>query len=268
MQWSRLKPKRPHVWIYRVAMNHFLSVVIPAYNEERNLKKGALEAVYSYLTKQKYSWEVLIVDDGSTDGTNEISKEFVKTHNGFKVMVEPHRGKAGTVIAGMLAASGEIVLFTDMDQATPIGEIEKFLPKFTQGYDIVIGSRSGRRGANVVRKTMAYGFMILRTLILRLPYVDTQCGFKAFRKEVIKPITNKVKVFRGRTEEGSAVTAGFDLEILYIARKLGFKIAEVSVEWEEKGESGDFGVNPLKDSWEGLIDLMHVRINASKGLYK
>jgi dolichyl-phosphate beta-glucosyltransferase len=245
----------------------YLSVIIPAYNEEKNLKKGVLEEVWEYLRKQKYSWEVVVVDDGSTDKTVAICTEFAKTHTGFSVRKEPHRGKAGTVIAGMLGARSDIVLFTDMDQATPIAELEKVLPQFDQGYDIVIGSRSGRKGANTIRKIMAYGFMTLRTIILRLPFRDTQCGFKAFKKETIKPIFERIMVFKTKSEKGSAVTAGFDLELLYIARKLGYKIAEVPVTWEEKGDRGNFGVNPIKDSLDGLRDLMRVRINASSGKY-
>jgi dolichyl-phosphate beta-glucosyltransferase len=245
----------------------YLSIIIPAYNEEKNLKKKVLNEVWEYLKKQKYSWEVLIVDDGSTDKTIAISSEFATMHKGVSVIKEPHRGKAGTVIAGMMKAEGDIVLFTDMDQATPISELEKILPQFNKGFDIVIGSRSGRKGANIIRKVMAYGFMTLRTIILRLPFRDTQCGFKAFKKETIKPIFERVMVFKEKSEKGSAVTAGFDLELLYIARKLGYKVAEVPVTWEEKGDRGNFGVNPVKDSLNGLKDLLRVRMNASSGKY-
>jgi dolichyl-phosphate beta-glucosyltransferase len=114
---------------------------------------------------------------------------------------------------------------------------------------------------------MAYGFMTLRSLILRLPFKDTQCGFKAFKGKAIKPVFERMKVFKNQHEKGSAVTAGFDLELLFIARKLGYKIAEVVVEWEEKGDRGDFGVNPIKDSWGGLRDLVRVRLNAISGKY-
>ncbi len=246
----------------------FLSVVIPAYNEEKNLKLGVLEKVANYLKKQRYSWEVILVDDGSTDSTAAILESFASKNKGFRVLKEPHRGKGGTVIAGMLAAKGRIVLFTDMDQATPISEIEKLLPKFKKGVDIAIGSRTGRKGASFVRKAMAYGFMILRTLILRLPYKDTQCGFKAFKKETIRPIFERMKVFReNQSVKGAAVTAGFDLELLYIARKLNFKVSEVPVFWQNVGDRGESGVNPLKDSWQGFRDLMKVRINAFLGKY-
>lgn len=243
----------------------FLSVVIPAYNEVSNLKDGVLDQVYRYLKKQKYSWEVLIVNDGSTDDTSKLVLDFTKQHKNFYLYNEPHRGKAGTVIAGMLKAKGEIVLFTDMDQATPLSQLEKFLPEFKEGADVVIGSRSGREGAPIVRRIMAFGFSILRYLILRLPFKDTQCGFKAFRKEAARQIFKRMQIFRNNQKiKGPAVKAGFDLELLYIARKLSFKIKEVPVNWHHRGT---IRVNPIKDSIDGLFDLVRVRINALMGRY-
>lgn len=244
----------------------YLSVVIPAYNEETNLEKGALESVYDYLKGQDYSWEVLVVDDGSNDKTAKLSKKFADNHKGFSVLEEPHRGKGGTVIKGILSSKGEIVLFTDMDQATPIDQIEKMLPKFKKGYDVVIGSRSGRKGAPFVRKIMAYGLSLLRLIVLRLPFKDTQCGFKAFKKDAAQKIFSRLKLFDEKDEvKGSSVSAGFDLEVLYITRKLGLKVAEVPVVWRHKGGSK---VNPIRDSIEGLRELLTVRINALMGVYE
>ncbi len=243
-----------------------LSVVIPAYNEEENLNKGVLQEVWDYLNKQKYSWELLIVDDESTDNTLKLVEKFVKSHKNVRALKEPHRGKGGTVIAGMLAAKGDIVLFTDMDQATPINQIEKLLPKFEQGYDGVIGSRKGRKGAPFVRKLMGWGFATLRNIILGLPFKDTQCGFKAFTREASENIFKRMKIFdEKKAVQGAAVNAGFDLEMLYIARKLGYKVAEVPVIWHHKGTER---VSAIKDSWEGFRDLMRVRLNAIFGMYK
>lgn len=248
-------------------MKPYLSIVIPAYNEAINLKRGVLDSVNDYLIEQNFTWEVLILDDGSKDKTIEIATNFAKKHKGFNVFSEPHRGKGGTVIAGMKKASGEYVLFTDMDQSTPIDQLDKFKPKIKEKFDVVIGSRSGRPGQSIIRKIMAYGFATLRTLILRLPFKDTQCGFKLFSKSASKTIFNKMEVFGGNNLNlGGGVTAGFDLETLYIARKSGLKIAEVPVEWYEYGERKE--VNPIKDSWEGLRDLLKVRINAFQGKYK
>lgn len=244
----------------------FLSVVIPAYNEEYNLRTGVLDSVYDYLLEQKYSWEILFVDDGSTDGTVRVANEFAKKHKGFTVLKEPHRGKAGTVTAGVLKAKGEIILFTDTDQATPIDQLEKILPKFEKGYDVVIGSRSGREGAPIIRKVMAWGFSFLRLLVLRLPFKDTQCGFKAFKNEPANRIFRKLELFGEKsTTSGASVFAGFDLEVLYVARKLGHKIAEVPVDWHHKEGTK---VDPIKDSIEGLKGLLMVRLNALQGKYK
>ena len=244
----------------------YLSVVIPAYNEEYNLRTGILESVYDYLSNKKYSWEILFVDDGSTDDTLKIANDFASKHNNFKVLKEPHRGKAGTVTAGVLKANGEIILFTDTDQATPIDQLEKVLPKFEKGFDVVIGSRRGREGAPIFRKIMAYGFSILRYLILRLSYKDTQCGFKAFGREAAKKIFGRLRIFGEKSSTtGASVFAGFDLEILYVARKLGYKIIEVPVDWHHKEGTK---VSPIKDSVEGLQGLLMVRFNALRGKYK
>lgn len=239
--------------------------MIPAYNEEENIKSGALGQVDDYLKRQKYSWEALVVNDGSTDKTSELARDFAKRHRGFSVLNEPHRGKAGTVIAGMLKARGDIVLFADMDQATPIDQIEKFLPEFDRGADVVIGSRRGRKGAPLLRKIMAFGFVVLRTMVLRLPYRDTQTGFKAFTRDAAQEVFRRMKIFTEKQRvKGAAVNAGFDLEMLYIARKLGLKVAEAEVTWEHKGT---FRVSPVKDSLRGLRDLVKVRLNAAKGRY-
>lgn len=246
--------------------NIFLSVVIPAYNEEHNLRTGVLDGIYDYLKDQKYNWEVIIVDDASSDKSLDLAGQFAKKHAGFSVMNEPHRGKGGTVITGMLKARGEIILFTDMDQATPIDQLERILPKFSEGYEIVIGSRKGREGAPFIRKSMAYGFSFLRYLILRLPFKDTQCGFKAFTRTSARSIFGKMKIFGEKMKsEGSSVSAGFDLEVLYLARKLGYKVAEVPVDWHHKEGTK---VNPIRDSWEGFRDLVMVRLNALAGKYK
>ncbi|MBL7036488.1 glycosyltransferase [Candidatus Microgenomates bacterium] len=247
--------------------NIFLSVVIPAYNEEYNLRTGVLQSVYGYLRKQDYTWEIIVVDDGSNDKTAELVTRYTEGKSKITLMKQPHRGKGATVIAGMLKAKGDVIIFSDTDQATPIDQVKKILPKIIdEDFDVVIGARSGREGAPVIRKVMAYGFSVLRYLLLRLPFKDTQCGFKAFKKDAAKKIFGKLKVFSATTAtQGASVSAGFDLEILYVARKLGLKVTEVDVDWHHKEGTK---VNPIKDSWEGLRDLMKVRLNALKGMYK
>lgn len=245
----------------------YLSVVIPSYNEATNIRLGALDKVFHYLDGQEYVWEVIIVDDGSSDDSPKLIDEFVKQSKNFSVIHNPHMGKAGTVVTGMLAAKGDIALFTDLDQATPINQAKKILPWFSEGYDVVIGSRNTQReGAPVFRLIMARGFMFLRSAILGLKGItDTQCGFKAFKREVAHAIFTKLKLYGSRKKEsGSAVSAGFDIETLYIAKTLGYKIKEVPVEWHYVETRR---VNPIIDSWKGFLDILTIRINDWKGLY-
>lgn len=248
-------------------MRPYLSVIIPAYNEEINLKRGVLSSVYDYLKSKDFTWEVIILDDGSSDRTADFVEDFAKKYKNFSLKKEPHRGKGGTIVAGAESAHGEYILFADMDQSTPMDQFDKLKLRLDKGYDIAIGSRSGRPGQPLIRKIMAYGFVVLRTIILRLPFKDTQCGFKVYKNSAAKEIFKRIQIYRksSGTKIGS-VTAGFDLEVLYIARKLGLKIAEVPVEWYEYGQRKE--VNPITDSIEGFRGLMMVRINALKGKYK
>lgn len=246
-----------------------LSVVIPSYNEMANLQKGVLNKVKNYLDKQEFDYEVIIVDDGSGDESREFVQKFAKDEKEFRLITNSHSGKAGAVSTGMLEAKGDFVVFTDMDQATPIEELEKLLPFIEEGYDIVIGSRSGhRKGAPWTRKIMAKGMMVLRSAIVGLPEInDTQCGFKLFSKKASKEIFENVKkVHNGfKSIHGSSVTAGFDIEVLYIAKRLGFRIKEVPVEWLYVETRR---VSPVKDSFDGLFDLLRIRRNIFKGKYK
>ncbi len=242
-----------------------ISVVIPSYNEEKNLEKGVLEEVGSYLNSCKTSFEVIIVDDGSSDKSVEIIEKFLLKNNNFKLIQNSHGGKANAVMTGMLKASYDIVLFTDMDQATPIKEIEKFIPKFNEGFDIVIGSRHGRKGAPLLRKLSAWGFSLLRGIILGLPFKDTQCGFKAFSKIAVEKIIPKIKNEWGVVHfKGGAVNAGFDVELLFLAKKYGFKIAEMDVEWEYVDTER---VQIVKDAMAAIYDMFRIRINDLKGKY-
>jgi dolichyl-phosphate beta-glucosyltransferase len=246
----------------------YVTVVIPAYNEETNIRLGTLDKVSRYLDHQPYTWEVIIVNDGSSDQTGTLIKEFIRINKGFRYIENPHQGKAATVITGVLTAKGTYVLFSDLDQATPLKEIEKILPWFEKGFDVVIGSRKDKReGAPILRRFMARGFMFLRTFILGLKGIsDTQCGFKAFRKEVARAIFKQLALYgKTKTVTGSMVTAGFDIEVLFLAKILGYQIKEVPVEWHYVETRR---VNPITDSWQGLMDIFAIRINAWKGIYR
>jgi glycosyltransferase involved in cell wall biosynthesis len=245
----------------------FLSVVIPSYNEMANLQKGTLDKVKRYLEQQKYSYEVIVVDDGSTDGSKEFVKNFSKKDQHTRLIENNHTGKAGAVTAGMLDAKGEYVLFTDMDQATPIEELEKVMPNLKKGFDIVIGSRNERKGAPLSRKFMSKANIMLRKIIVGLPEInDTQCGFKIFSQDSSQYVFGKLKkIHKGfKTIKGSAVTAGFDLELLLLAEYKGYKVKEVPVRWLYVETRR---VSPVNDSINGLRDLFKVRYNVSKGVY-
>ena len=244
----------------------FLTIVIPCYNEERNIRLGALENVSSYLRRQKYPAEVIIVDDGSNDDSSALLKKISAENNNFIYLKKRHQGKAAAVTAGVLKARGRYILFSDLDQATPINQLEKLYPYFDKGYEVIIGSRNNeRKGAPILRQAMAKGFMFLRNLILNLDIRDTQCGFKAFTRAAALDLFPKLKVFDLRRKaSGSTVTAGFDIELLYLAKKKGFRIAEVPVEWHYQETRN---VNPFKDSLETLADLLRIKLNSALGKY-
>jgi dolichyl-phosphate beta-glucosyltransferase len=245
-----------------------LSIVIPSYNEMPNLRKGVLDKISHYLERQKYSYEVIIVDDGSNDGSLEFSEKFIRENKKFRVVKGKHLGKAGAVTTGMLQAKGELHLFTDMDQATPIEEVEKMLPYFSKGFDITIGSRnSNRKGSPFTRKLMSWGMIILRKALVGIGDIqDTQCGFKMFSSTSSKKLFKKIYDLHDGFSKisGSNVTAGFDVEILFLANKMGFKIKEVPVEWLYVESRR---VSPIKDSINGVMDLFQISANKIKGKY-
>lgn len=246
--------------------------MIPSYDEMANLQKGVLNKLEHFLSKKEYSYEVIIVDDGSTDGSIEFVKRFSLGNYNFKIIENPHLGKAGAVTAGVVSSRGDYVLFSDMDQATPIEEVDKLLPYFDRSsggrYDIVIGSRkSQRKGAPWTRILMAKGMIMLRTLLVNIRGIsDTQCGFKMFRRETAQKLFGKINKLHNNFQKvtGSNVSAGFDVELLYMAQKMGYKIKEVPVNWLYVETRR---VNPIKDSIEGFLDLIRIKIKDLKGEY-
>ena len=250
-----------------LAIGPYLSVIIPAYNEQPNFEKGTLDEVPRYLEKQGYSYEVLIVDDGSEDKTATLAQDFTKKHKNFRLIKNPHQGKAETVKTGVLAAKGQFILFTDFDQATPLSEIEKLWPFFPE-YDIVIGSRqlpgAKREKEPIYRHLMGLGFnLVVQTIAVRGIW-DTQAGFKCFKGDVAKKLFEKLKVYgKGRQVKGALVTA-FDVELLFLAKKAGYKIKEVPIIWHHVATSR---VSPVKDSLRMFRDVVRVRLNDLAGVY-
>lgn len=246
----------------------FLSVVIPCYDEMANLQKGVLDKIEHFLGKKQFLYEVIIVDDGSADGGAEFAKRFCENNSNFKLIKNSHLGKAGAITAGVLSSRGDYVLFSDMDQATPIEELDKLLPYLKQGFDIVIGSRNAvRKGSPLIRQFVSHAAIIARKLVVGMPEIsDTQCGFKAFKKEAAKKLFSRInKLHNGfKKIKGSSVSSGFDVELLYLAKHLGYRIKEVPVEWLYVETRR---VSPIKDSVEGFMDLLKIKIKALRGEY-
>lgn len=254
------------VWSTTVPKNYKLdtlyvkiSLIIPCYNEQLNIQKGVLDKIGNFtLTNPKFN-EVIIIDDGSTDSSKEVIKtKYLKLFPKFRLIENSHQGKAFAVITGIKKAKGDFVLFSDMDLATPIEESEKLIENIDR-FDIVIGSRSkNREGAPLSRKILAYLAILVRSIAIGIKGVkDTQCGFKLFKTKVAKEIIEKLLVFqKKRKTKGSSVSAGFDMEFLFIASKMGYKIKEVPVVWRHVETKN---VNFIKDALETLEDIARIK---------
>jgi dolichyl-phosphate beta-glucosyltransferase len=237
----------------------YLSVIIPAYNEERRLPRTLVE-IDRYLRKQTYEYETIVVSDGSKDRTAEVVRELQSKIANLKIIDEKeNHGKGYAVRRGMLGAKGEVRLFTDADNSTSIDQVEKMLSYFKTGFDIVIGSRDVK-GAVITypqpwyRRKLGDVFNLFVQIIVGLWGIwDTQCGFKAFSSKAVNDILPRCKIDRW----------AFDPEILKIGKKLGYKIKEVSVIWENDPES--------KVKLKGMIkmgfDLLKIRWNLITGKY-
>ena len=241
---------------------------MPAYNEERRLPQ-TLEQITAFLARQTYTSELIVVDDGSRDQTAQVAESFGAAHPDVRVIRNDHRGKGYAVRAGVLAARGNIVLFSDADLSTPIEEIAEMLPWFERGYGVVIGSREGS-GAKRIKEPFYRHLMgrvfngIVRLLTVR-GINDTQCGFKAFRDEVARDVFSRMRLYGADAKKiTDAMVTGFDVEVLFIAQKSGVRIKEVPVEWRYGSETK---VNPLKDSWRNFRDVVMVRWNDLRGRY-
>ena len=235
-----------------------LSIVIPAFNEEKRLP-ATLERIAGYINASGRATEVILVDDGSADGTIGVAEPFRGKITDLRVVSNGrNRGKGYSVRNGFTESRGEIVLFTDADLSEPIEETDKLLAKM-DGYDVAIGSRAVNRELIEVheskfRELAGIIFNRIVRLILRLPFVDTQCGFKAFRREKCKII------FKQQTIE----RFGFDPELLYLARHHGLRTAEVAVRW---AHSPATKVNMLRDSVQMFLDVVIIRWNSLRGRY-
>lgn len=238
----------------------YLSIIVPAYNEQRRLPK-TLSSIDSYLRKQSYDYEILVVNDGSKDKTAEVVESLkVKIKNLRLVDNKENHGKGFVVRQGLLEAKGEYRLFTDADNSTSVDQVEKMWPEVKKGYDIVIGSRDLKESIiavpqNWIRRRLGDVFNLFTQITCGLWGIwDAQCGFKIFTKEAVEKIFPKCKINR----------FAFDPEILVIAKKLGFKIKEIPVVWINEPESRVKFKSMLKMG----LDLLKIRWNLIKNVYK
>lgn len=235
----------------------FLSVVIPAYNEEERIIP-TLTQVCHYLASRDYSWEVLVVDDGSADDTGPVVQEFAQGHPRVRLTHNPHRGKGYAVKTGMLAAKGEYRFLCDADLSMPIDNLSRFLAEDIRPYDVAIGSREVS-GARRFREP-SYRHLMGRVFnwvvqLLAVPGIkDTQCGFKCFTQAAA------VTLFPLQRIEGF----GFDVEILFLARLHRFRIVEVPIDWYHVEHSK---VSPWRDTFRMFAEAVSVRWNHWRGRY-
>jgi dolichyl-phosphate beta-glucosyltransferase len=235
----------------------FLSIIIPAYNEERRLPH-TFEQLFVFLESQEYPSEVIVVENGSQDKTFEIASGYIKSHPQLRIIKNSERGKGLAVKRGMLEARGKFRFMCDADFSMPVTEINRFLPPILNGYDIAIASREApgavRYNEPHYRHFIGRGFNTLIRLMALPGLQDTQCGFKCFPAHVAEDL------FKRQTLEGWS----FDVEILFIARKLGYKIIEIPIPWFFNPESK---IRVAKDSIQMGLDLFTIRMNALRGCY-
>jgi glycosyltransferase involved in cell wall biosynthesis len=236
-----------------------LSIIIPAYNEESRLPE-TLAKIAAYIQASRRSTEVLVVDDGSTDGTVAAAETMLDKLPAMRIISNGvNRGKGFSVRQGMLQARGGIALFTDADLSAPIEEADKLLAAVNDSFDVAIGSRAIDRSLisahqSPFREFAGIVFNTVVRLCLRLPFVDTQCGFKAFKREPCKIIFAQQRI------EGF----GFDPELLYLARHHGLHATEIPVRW---AHSPGTKVSMLRDSLQMFADVFIIRWNALAGRY-
>jgi len=256
------------VWCTPPAMAAcYLSVIVPAYNEEKRLP-ATLQRMETYLKGRDFSYELIVVDDGSRDGTRQLVSEFAATRPWVRLLhydsEQGHplnRGKGYAVRQGVLHSAGRDVLFSDADLSTPIEEMEKLLPPISRGdFDLAFGSRALPASVLKVhqpwyRELMGRTFNLFVQSIIGTTIRDTQCGFKAFRGEAAK------KIFQLAQIDGF----GFDTEVLFLAQKLQYRVVEVPVVWQHYDNSR---VNPLLAPFGMISELIQVRLNEVRGTYE
>jgi dolichyl-phosphate beta-glucosyltransferase len=236
----------------------FLSLVVPAFNEAIRFQK-TLPVLREFLKRQNYSWELLIVDDGSSDGTADVPGKYFNDSECRVIRLQSNRGKGYAVRKGVASAQGQRVLISDADLSTPLKEINKLFDALEQGADIAIGSRSLAESNVVVRQKwyrqgMGRFFHTLVQFLTVKGLIDTQCGFKCFEREKFQTVFSKMTIER----------FSFDVELLFIAQKYGMTIREIPVEWHHVEASR---VRIWIDPVYMFLGLLKIRLNDWRGLY-
>jgi dolichyl-phosphate beta-glucosyltransferase len=235
----------------------FLSIVIPAYNEERRLG-GTVEEIFAFLREQPYEAEVLIVENGSRDGTAALAESLAATRPALRVLREPRRGKGRAVRRGMLEARGAYRFLCDADLSMPVAQISRFLPPALTDFDVAIATREAPAsevvGEPAYRRAIGRTFNALVRALLLPGLRDTQCGFKCFRGDVAQDL------FARQVLTGMA----FDTEVLYIATRRRYRLREVPIRWRFDPDSR---VRLLRDSLQMARDLLGIRLRARRGQY-
>lgn len=236
-----------------------LSVIVPCYNEEERFLPG-FEHYYSYLKKQKYLWELIFVNDGSTDQTHDLMLKVAKNKRNVRVInYYPNHGKGYAIVQGIKVAKGHYILFTDIDHSVPIDTIENFFPHFGKDFQVVIGSRRVK-GANIIvhqhpiREFLGRGFTLLVNFLIYPGIADATCGFKAFENSVAKKIFNKVTIYDW----------AFDAEILFLCKKYQIRIAQAPVVWSDVRGSK---VSLKRDIFRSLLGLLKIHLNNLRSRY-
>lgn len=235
----------------------FLSLIIPAYNEEHRLPR-TLEQVHRFLSEQSYPSEVIVVENGSQDRTFELAQELARQYQGLRVIKENQRGKGLAVRSGMLAAQGEFRFMCDVDFSMPVEEINRFIPPALINVDVAIASREApgakRYQEPASRHFIGRAFNLMIRLLALPGFHDTQCGFKCFTAQSAEMLFTK-QTITGWT---------FDVEILYLAKRMGLQIVEIPIPWIYNPESK---IHVLRDSIQMALDLIRIRRNARLGIY-
>jgi glycosyltransferase involved in cell wall biosynthesis len=235
------------------------SIILPAYNESARIA-FTLDKILAYAAQRSENAEIVVVNDGSTDGTAELVRDYARKHPGMLLLENPgNRGKGYSVRNGMLHARGDILLFSDADLSSPIEEADKLFAAIAQGADIAIGSRwldSGlqKKKQPLYRQLFGRIFNLALRVLLNLQFKDTQCGFKAFTRRSAQTIFPLQKIERW----------GFDPEILYLAEKLHFKVSEIPVAWSHREGTR---INPLRDGIRMFGEILRIRWYALRGNY-